>query len=290
MSGASKTPAQLDANESARYHRPRRPVEVRRRSSWKQALRISVRVLLAAMAVVAVGAAGLFSYSFATSTSPVFRLAGLDDVEVVDAVHAAPEAVRERFAGDIGHSIFSVPLEERRQSIEEIPWIASATVQRVLPRRLRIYVRERTPVAFLRQGTSLWLVDREGILLPTPEGGAYSFPVLVGVPEDLTDEDRRARVQLYLELVNDLNRDAKGYSSQLSEIDLSDPENLRASVTEADGVVWLFFGRDRYQEKFETFLRYRPEWQNATEPVRAVDLRFRGQIVLNPALPERGRE
>ncbi len=282
MGSSNKTP-QLGTDDGERYHRPRKPVEVRRRSSWRQILRITVRVLAIGLAVALLGGVVFVSYSFATSTSPVFRLARLDDVAVLDAVHASPEAVRERFAGDIGATLFSIPLEARRTSVEEIPWVEAATVQRVLPHSLRVYVRERTPVAFLRQGASLWLVDCYGVLLPTPEGADYSFPVVVGLSENLTREDRHERVALYLELTEDLDRDGKNYSHDLSEIDLSDPENVRASVTSTDGVVWLFFGRGRYQEKYETFQRYRAQWQNSTEPVHAVDLRFRGQIVLNPA-------
>ena len=56
----------------------------------------------------------------------------------------------------------------------------------------------------------------------------------------------------------------------------------RASVTEADGAVWLHFGRGRYQEKFSAYLQNRPLWQQRGEAVRSVDLRYRGQIILNP--------
>lgn len=283
--GSSNKAPQLGADDTERYHRPRKPVEVRRRSSWRQIFRITVRVLAVGLAVAMLSGAVFVSYTFATSTSPVFRLARLDDVAVLNAVHASPEAVRERFVGDIGATTFSIPLEARRTSVEEIPWVEAATIQRILPRSLRVYVRERTPVAFLRQGASLWLVDRSGVLLPNPEGASYSFPVVVGVSEGLTREERRERVGLYLELTEDLDRDGKAFSHDLSEIDLSDPENVRASVTSTDGVVWLFFGRGRYQEKYETFQKYRAQWQNSPEPVQAVDLRFRGQIVLNPAAP-----
>ncbi|MCI0403868.1 MAG: FtsQ-type POTRA domain-containing protein [Acidobacteria bacterium] len=284
MAVESKAAPKLDAEESARYHRPRKPVEVRRRASWKRGLWLAVRVLAVVLAVGSVAVAGFGGYQLATA-SPVFRLKALDSIEVLDAVHASPEAVRERFEGDIGRTLFSIPLEERRKSIEEIPWVESATVQRVLPHTVRVYMRERTPVAFVRQGASLCLVDRYGVLLPTPEGAGYSFPVLTGVPENLTTEERRDRVALYLELTGELDANGQSNSAQLSEIDLSDPENLSASVSEADGVVWLYFGRGRYQEKFETFLRYRPEWKDSPEPVHSVDLRYRGQIVLNPALP-----
>jgi cell division protein FtsQ len=284
MAVAPKTPPKLDAEESSRYHRPRKPLEVRRRAAWKRGLWLAAKAFVVILAVATVAAAGFGGYQLVTA-SAVFRLKALDSIAVLGGTHVSPEAVRERFEADVGGALLAIPLEERRASVEEIPWVEAAAVQRVLPDTVRVYVRERVPVAFVRQGASLWLVDAHGVLLPTPEGAGYSFPVLTGVPENLTTEERRERVALYLELCSELDRDAQNFSAQLSEIDLSDPENLTASVDENGGVVWLLFGRGRYREKFETFLRYRPEWKDSVEPVRAVDLRYRGQIVLNPALP-----
>src|SRR5574342_986905 len=101
MGSSNRTP-QLGADDTERYHRPRKPVEVRRRSSWRQVLRITVRVLVVGLAVAMLSGIVFVSYTFATSTSPIFRVKSLDDVEVLNAVHASPEAVRERFSGDIG--------------------------------------------------------------------------------------------------------------------------------------------------------------------------------------------
>jgi len=284
MSNSDK-PTDVDfSSEDARYRRPRKPVEVRRRTRWKDALWLSVRIAAAAIALAATATAGYASYRFA-STSPVFRLAGADAIEVVDAAQVAPEAVRDRFGDDLGHGIFSVPLEERRLALEEIPWVEAATVQRLLPNRVRVQLRERTPVAFLRQGSALSLVDRFGVILTPPQTATYNFAVLSGISDSLPLEERAARVALYLEMIADLDGSEKNYSRQLSEIDVGDPDDLRAMLPDGDGVVLLHFGRDRYQEKFEAYLQHRPLWQQSGENVRAVDLRYRGQIVLNPETP-----
>lgn len=281
----SDKPTNVDiSSEDARYRRPRKPVEVRRRTRWKDALVISLRVVAAVLAIAAAAATGYVGYQFAAS-SPVFRLAGPESIEVVEAAQVPPEAVRDRFADDLGHTVFAVPLEERRQALEEIPWVEAATVQRLLPNRLRIHLRERTPVAFLRQGPALSLIDRYGVVLTPPQAASYNFAVLSGISETLSVEERAARVQLYLEMIADLDRGEKNYSRQLSEIDVSDPDNVRAMVADGEGVVLLHFGRDRYQEKFEAYLQHRPLWQQSGETVRAVDLRYRGQIVLNPETP-----
>jgi len=277
-------PLDWEGDDAENFRRPRRPVEVRRRAGWKQGLLAGARVFLVFAAVAAMGGTGYLAYQFAVR-GPFFRLPGPEAIEVVNSEHVPAAAVAERFAEDAGRSVFTVPLEQRRRSLEEIAWVEAASVQRVLPGRLRVYLRERTPVAFLRQGTSLELVDAQGVILPVPEGASYAFPVLAGLPEALEPEERRARVALYQEFLADLDRDAKDYSRQISEIDLSDPDDVRASLLEPDGAVWLHFGRDRYQEKFEAYLQHRSVWQKNGEAVRAVDLRYRGQIVLNPETP-----
>ena len=59
-----------------------------------------------------------------------------------------------------------------------------ATVMRLLPNKIRVQITERTPVAFVRQGTQIGLVDASGVLLDMPPEDAgdphYSFPVLTG--------------------------------------------------------------------------------------------------------------
>lgn len=280
----SEKPANVDfSSEDARYRRPRKPVEVRRRTRWKDALWISARIAAAVFALAATATAGYASYRFA-STASVFRLT-TEGVEVVEAAQVPPEAVRDRFAEDFGHSVFRVPLEERRLALEEIPWVEAATVQRLLPNRVRVHLRERTPVAFLRQGSALWLVDRFGVILTPPQSASYDFAVLSGISDSLPLEERAGRVALYQEMIADLDRNEKNYSRQLSEIDVGDPDNLRATLPDGEGIVLLHFGRDRYQEKFEAYLQHRPLWQQSGETVRAVDLRYRGQIVLNPETP-----
>lgn len=278
-------PTNVDiSSEDARYRRPRKPVEVRRRTRWKDALWLSVRIAAAGLAVAAAGVVGYAGYRFA-ATSPIFRLGGAEAIEVVEAANVPPEAVRDRFGEDLGGTVFGVPLEERRRALEEIPWVEAATVQRLLPNRVRVQLRERTPVAFLRQGSALSLIDVYGVILTPPQDASYDFAVLSGISDSLPLEERAARVGLYLQLIADLDSGEKNYSRQLSEIDVGDPDNLRATHPDAEGVVLLHFGRDRYQEKFEAYLQHRPLWQQSGETVRAADLRYRGQIVLNPETP-----
>ena len=46
--------------------------------------------------------------------------------------------VLEVMGGDIGRNIFFVPLAQRQEQLEQIPWVESASVMRFVPNRLRV--------------------------------------------------------------------------------------------------------------------------------------------------------
>ena len=59
--------------------------------------------------------------------------------------YASRSKVQRVFAGDFEHSIFSVPLAERRRRLLAIDWVEDASVSRVWPDRLVVRIRERKP-------------------------------------------------------------------------------------------------------------------------------------------------
>src|SRR4029077_13383422 len=100
-----------------------------------------------------------------------------------------------------GRSVLRVPLDARRSALEEISWIESATVQRVLPNRIRVDVTERTPIAFLRNGTELALIDTHCVILDRPRGEDLQFPIVTGLSENMPREERGKRMQTYEEFM-----------------------------------------------------------------------------------------
>ena len=64
-------------------------------------------------------------------------------------VYASRFKVQRVFAADFEHSVFSVPLAERRRRLLAIDWVEDASVSRVWPDRLVVRIRERKPVAFV---------------------------------------------------------------------------------------------------------------------------------------------
>src|SRR5260370_24404478 len=104
-----------------------------------------------------------------------------DQIAVTGNHVVSREAVLQQFVHDRNRSVLQVPLEARRSQLKQIPWVESASVQRILPNRLRVELTERTPVAFARSGNELALIDAHRVILARPPGAQLHFPIVTGV-------------------------------------------------------------------------------------------------------------
>ena len=160
------------------------------------------------LAVVGAIFAGLAGLRSALLHDGRFVMTTSEDVQIVGNHNVTRAAVLSVFGADLERNIFRVPLNERRADLERLPWVAHATVMRLLPNRLRIAVTERTPVAFVRHGSQIGLVDANGVLLDMPPDAAgdphYSFPVLTGLSVGDPLSTRAARMAIYERFLQEL--------------------------------------------------------------------------------------
>ena len=152
----------------------------------------------------------------------LFRIAGTSNIQATGLTEVNRSEMLPVFGEDVGRNIFFVPLNERRRQLEQIPWIERATVMRILPDRISVAVVERNPVAFVRQGQQIGLVDSNGVLLSMPAAMMaqrhYSFPVVTGI--DVRDPlpARKSRMAVYRRLLGELDANGQHLSDQISEI------------------------------------------------------------------------
>lgn len=188
------------------------------------------------------------------------------------------------FAGDVDRNIFRVPLEERKAELEQVPWVKRVTVMRLLPDRLRVELTERTPVAFVREGGHIRLVDEDGVLLEMGSNPAaderYSFPVVTGIRAEDPLSTRRARMRIVEEFTSDLDSAGERISSKLSEVDVSDPEDVKALIPENGSDVLVHFGDTDYLKRYRSFAEHLPEWRTQYPKLWSVDMRYERQVVL----------
>jgi cell division protein FtsQ len=292
-------PQEVLADEEPKYLRRQKPVEIKRRKfggrAWKTYLRVTMWVCAGLAGAWIAYNAGHFLFA-----APEMALIHPEQV-VVSGSHGEPPryvsraTVVEIFAADRGKSILRIPIAQRRRQLESISWIEHATVRRALPNTIEVEITERTPIAFLRQGSEMSLIDANGVILERPVSGDFHFPVVTGILSDMAQDDREKRMQLFAGFSQQVEEARAGAMQRVSEVDLSGANDLTARVTGlqpadsgneswgTDGQsVLVHFGDTDFEAKFRTLLDDIGQWRATAGRVESVDLRFSREAIVNP--------
>jgi len=219
-----------------------------------------------------------------TGTLIVLVVMFLGHIEITGLENVTRSQVMEVIGGDIGRNIFFVPMAQRKKQLEQIPWVESASVMRFVPNRLKIEIHERTPVAFARVGSRVLLVDGQGTLMELPNQKKYSFPVILGMNSGEPLSTRIPRMRIYQSVLSQLDSGGAHYSRDLSEVDLSDPDDVKVLTNNPEGEVLVHLGSSNYLDRYKVYVGHVREWRQQFDKVESVDLRYDRQIIVNPDL------
>ena len=282
-----RAPGEMDSSSETPYMRRSRAVAVRqsripqgiRRFVWWAGLIIFVLVPL--------GAGGYLLGGYLLN-SPRFQVTSQADVALVGNHYVSREEVLAALgvqagAASKGSNIFSSSLEQREKRVEAIPWVRSATVVRSYPHKLVVYITERVPVAFVDVGSQVKMVDRQGVLLDPPEKGHFDFPIVKGLDFQGSPADRAMRLNLYQEFMQETSQKMANSGWVVSEVDLSDGSNLKALLIQGGQTLLVYFGEAGFLARFENLMTVLPQLRKTNARIDSVDLRFRNQVVVNPA-------
>jgi cell division protein FtsQ len=277
---------ELLTDEEPRYLRRQKPVEIRRKKfagrGWSFYRRVAVlgAAGIAGAAVIVVGVRFLLY-------SPQFALLKPDQIDVTGNKIVSRESVLKQFLRDRNRSVLQIPLDKRRSELEQLPWVESASVQRILPNRLHIELAERTPIAFARSGNQLYLIDAHGVILDRPQNEDWRFPIVSGVSDELPRDQREKRMQIYQDFLKAIDLVRSSSSDQVSEIDLASPRDLRAVMTGLSGptdpqAVTIHFGGGDFSAKYRMLAENFSQWQANAGRVQSIDMQYSRQVILNP--------
>src|ERR1700751_2987347 len=279
----------LDVDEESPFLRGQKRVSARRSSIPKKTASRLLRacIVVAVLCIGAIGAGGLYEYG---ERSWRFRVESSDNIEITGMQNVTKAQIMEVMGADIGRNIFFIPLAQQKAQLEQIPWVESATVMRLLPNRLTVEIHERTPVAFARVGPRIFLIDAGGTLMELPQKHKYSFPVILGMNPGEPLSTRAPRMKAYNELVQDLDSGGARYSQDLSEVDLSDLENLKVRVNDPQGDVLVELGASDYLKRYQTYVSHVQEWRQQFQKLESVNLRYDNQVIVNPDMEGRPKQ
>jgi len=271
----------LDVDEESPFLRAQKRVSARRSALPKKTANWLLWASVAAAVLCAAGliAAGLYHYG---ERSWRFRVESSDNLEISGMQNVTKAQIMEVMGADIGRNIFFVPLAQQKTQLEQIPWVESASVMRFVPNRLRVEIHERTPVAFARVGPRIALIDAGGTLMELPHNHKYSFPVILGMNPGEPLSTRAPRMKAYNELVSALDSGGAHYSQDLSEVDLSDLEDLKIRVNDPAGDVLVYLGSSDYLKRYKIYVSHVREWRLQFQKLESVNLRYDNQVIVNP--------
>lgn len=258
--------------------REKKPARIR----WRLWLRLAMWGLL----LVSAGMAARQVHRF-TLANPEFRLPeALGDHDTpeftVTGLHYASRGhIIRVFQPDLGHSVFAVPLEERRRRLLALDWIEDVSVSRLWPNRLRVSVHERTPVAFVslperRANARIQLIDSAGVILSRPPRASFSFPIVTGLTQAEEEAGRGRKMTWYLRAQSAL----RDLGLKISEVELASVEALKITVPVEGQAVELIVGDANITTRVANFLKHYPEIRKRSPDATVFDLRLDDRIIV----------
>lgn len=200
------------------------------------ALRIGVFAIIALI--------GFVGYRAAASAS-FFQIRTVETKGASRASAADIQTVVRRDVAQTG--VWKADLQELSKHIEQLPWVRTAVVTRVLPDAIRVRITEREPRAVVRNaaGRFIWVDDDAvylGEMSPTDQMPVF---FLRGWNEDASAAARtenRDRVRKFLELQRAW--DAQGLSERVSEVNVMDLRDVRVQLAGDDSQIEVRLGSD----------------------------------------------
>jgi cell division septal protein FtsQ len=215
-------------------------------------------------------------------------------VTVNGTVRLSAGEVQQLVHGLYGTNIITADLAKYRQRILDSPWVAEASLRRVLPSTIEITVVERRPFGISRLGTQLFLIDRDGTAIDEygPQYSAFDLPIIDGLvqaPRNGRPSIDRARAQLAARVIDAIAPNAK-LASRLSQIDVGDVHN--AMVLLDDDPAWLYLGEDQFRERLQSYVEVASALRDQVAEIDYVDLRYGERVYVKqrdgtPATPVR---
>jgi cell division protein FtsQ len=116
------------------------------------------------------GSSGAAAHAGAAVMDQALRLTGsagfaVREVNAVGRVRTGKEALRAQLGIEVGQPILALDPDAARTRLEALPWVARASVERLLPDRVEVRLMERQPLALWQREGRFDLIDSGGSVI-----------------------------------------------------------------------------------------------------------------------------
>ena len=91
-------------------------------------------------------------------------------------------------------------------------------------------------------------------------------------------------MKIYCDVMRQLDSSGAHYSQDLSEVDLSAPDDVKVLVSDPQGEVLVHLGSSEYLDRYKVYVTHVQQWRQQFVKLESVDLRYDRQIIVNPDL------
>ena len=251
----------------------------RRRRVARRARRLAP-VALAAVIVLALSGAGALGARWLL-TSPRFAVA---EVEVRGASRLAAEEIIAASGIRRGVNLWRLDPAEVVAGVEALSAVRRAEVIRAFPNRVTVVVEERRPFTLVHAGRLHW-IDENGMPIARESNAvAPSLPVISGLSSEEIASATRApsdRLLTGVQLIRTLLRAGSPLVGQISEVDVSRSDGPVLYTVEG---IEVRLGSEEWDSRIPRLAGVLAQVASSGQSVSAIDLRFRDQVVLKPAV------
>ena len=284
-----------------RYRRPAR----RRSFRWAGQCLVGLRFMIYVGSLAAVSWGYVYLYSavmqsdmLAAHTLKVSGNQRLTDVQVLAQARLKPRT-----------NIFAINLKATRNRLLAHPWIAGASVQRIIPDTIQVHITEHMPLAVIDMGRK-YLLDTQGIIftekktqeanhLPVVRGLSYADlslakgrqprqslpkpPPSVGVLQ--LSAGRADPYRAMMEVLRMGSRkDAIVPNAEVKTVQID--RQMGLTLYAFENVIEIRLGFDHYQQKYAALKKVLRRVDSVANQqwggIRSIDLKNPHRIVLNP--------
>jgi cell division septal protein FtsQ len=175
-----------------------------------------------------------------------------------------------------GQNILSADIADYGRRVMQSPWVAGATMRRVLPDTLEVRIVERTPMALARIDERLFLIDGTGVIVDEfgPEYQEFDVPLVDGLvradPAGTARVDLE-RVELARRFLEALQGDA-ALRAKVSQIDVTAPGDVSV-LLDGDATI-VHLGDVSFAERLRRYEELAPTLRERLREIDYVDMRF----------------
>ena len=112
--------------------------------------------------------------------------------------------------------------------------------------------------------------------------------MILGMNAGEPQSTRAPRMKIYNELLSELDSEGAHYSQDLSEVDLSDSDDVKVLANDPGGEVLVHLGASDFLSRFKIYISHAQEWRQQFARLDSVDLRYEHADCCEPGLARPG--